>query len=93
MNATTSAQAIEREAGERFHHETGFLAVGDPSMDYIHQVEQTMASFGTEGLMSAGWCQMGDFIPNLWQRESNDGASNVSFILPIFRPQIITKRG
>lgn len=42
-------QAIEREAGERFHHETGFLAVGDPSMDYIHQVEQTMASFGTEG--------------------------------------------
>ena len=94
VNAMTSAQAIEREAGERFHHETGFLAVGDPSMDYIHQVEQTMASFGTEGLVtSAGWCQMGDFIPNLWQRESNDGASNVSFILPIFRPQIITKRG
>ena len=46
----SALQTIEREAGESFHHETGFLAVGDPSMDYIHQVEQTMASFGTEGL-------------------------------------------
>jgi len=42
-------QAIEKEAGESFHHETGFLAVGDPSMDYINQVQRTMSAFGTEG--------------------------------------------
>lgn len=49
-------QVIEKEAGESFHHETGFLAVGDPSMDYINQVQRTMSAFGTEGLRTEQLC-------------------------------------
>ncbi|CAK9108963.1 unnamed protein product [Durusdinium trenchii] len=42
-------EAIKDEAGESFYQENGFLAIGDPALEYIRQVEETMAQFGTEG--------------------------------------------
>lgn len=41
-------KAIKDEAGESFYQENGFLAIGDPALEYIRQVEETMAQFGTD---------------------------------------------